>query len=598
MPRQYKPDPKCKKYIKYKKEDIAKAFQDLRANKLSYRVAAAKYNIEYTVLYRHNTRNNIKTLGGQTVLSPKVENIIVENINACADWGFPMDRYDLRLLVKIYLDKKGIESKRFKNNMPGVEFAGGFLKRHKNKISERYAQNIKRARANVSSESINNYFNELTETLINTPPANIVNYDETNLTDDPGRKKVIVKRGSKYPERVMNTTKCSISLMMAGTAAGYLFPPYVIYKAQHLYDLWKVGGPKGARYNRTASGWIDIITFEDWIKTVIIPYARGVDGTTYLIGDNLSCHLSLDVIKICTESDIRLVFLPPNSSHLTQPLDVAFFRPLKIAWREILLQWKKKEGSKEKSLPKSVFPRLLNSLYNKIQTNAETNLKSGFKKTGIFPLNRQEVLSRLPDCSSEANNDTNIVSESVIDLLKLMRQGEEEEPQKKKKRLEVVPGKSVDDTEILSLKDKNKETKEKSKKGGKPNKGKIKSSKPLLKDKIIKIKNENSKKEDIKADLNITAVNQIVRDFEPRAGPSNILMCRICHSVKKRDDTWIKCIVCKNQICRNCAGDVLAIEFICLRCLHADSDDSAVDEDYNPVKSGYSAYDEGSLSSD
>lgn len=54
MPRQYKPDPRCKKHISYKKEDIERALEDLRANKLSYRVAAAKYNIKNTMIHGLN----------------------------------------------------------------------------------------------------------------------------------------------------------------------------------------------------------------------------------------------------------------------------------------------------------------------------------------------------------------------------------------------------------------------------------------------------------------------------------------------------------------------------------------------------------------
>ena len=45
------------------------------------------------------------------------------------------------------------------------------------------------------------------------PLENIVNYDETNLTDDPGRRQAIFRRGTKYPERVMNCTKSATSLL-------------------------------------------------------------------------------------------------------------------------------------------------------------------------------------------------------------------------------------------------------------------------------------------------------------------------------------------------------------------------------------------------
>jgi len=51
--------------------------------------------------------------------------------------------------------------------------------------------------------------------------------------------------------------------------------------------------------------------------------------------DNLSSHLTPEVIEKCKEND-----KPPNSTHLTQPLDVALFHPMKMAWRKILGEWK------------------------------------------------------------------------------------------------------------------------------------------------------------------------------------------------------------------------------------------------------------------
>lgn len=197
-------------------------------------------------------------------------------------------------------------------------------------------QNIKRSRAAVTPDEINKYFDNLTKCLEGVDPSHIINYDETNLSDDPGRKKIVCKRGTKYPERVMNQTKTSTSVMFAATANGQLLPPYVIYKSLHLYDTWTEGGPSGTRYNRTPSGWIDGGCFIEWFSKIIIPYCRRLNGKKIIIGDNLSSHLSPEVIKLSEQYNIDFIFLPPNSTHLTQPLDIAFFRPLKGAWRAVL----------------------------------------------------------------------------------------------------------------------------------------------------------------------------------------------------------------------------------------------------------------------
>lgn len=83
----------------------------------------------------------------------------------------------------------------FKDNFPGPDWAENFLKRHQSELRERKASNISRSRAEVSAEAINSYFDELKQSLKDVPPENIFNYDESAMTDNPGSKKMIFKRG-------------------------------------------------------------------------------------------------------------------------------------------------------------------------------------------------------------------------------------------------------------------------------------------------------------------------------------------------------------------------------------------------------------------
>ena len=167
--------------------------------------------------------------------SEEEERQIVGHLLKCADFGMPLNNIDMQLVVKGYLTKIDRTVDRFRNNTPGDDWCSSFTKRHP-MLSERMCQNIKRARAKVDPEQVKQYFENLKKVVEGVPPANILNYDETNLADDPGRKKCIFRRGVKYPERVINHSKGNISLMFAGSATGELLPPYVIYKAKNLWE--------------------------------------------------------------------------------------------------------------------------------------------------------------------------------------------------------------------------------------------------------------------------------------------------------------------------------------------------------------------------
>lgn len=78
-----------------------------------------------------------------------------------------------------------------------------------------------------------------------------------------------------------------------------------------------------------------------------------------------------------------------------QPLDVAFYAPLKKYWREILSHWKTTDGRRLPVLSKDCFPQLLTKLHKKLADRGRQNIISGFDKAGLYPLNPLKPKSRI-----------------------------------------------------------------------------------------------------------------------------------------------------------------------------------------------------------
>ncbi|KAH9635235.1 hypothetical protein HF086_013262 [Spodoptera exigua] len=225
-------------------------------------------------------------------------------------YGFPLTEHDLKIVVKMYLEKSGRIVRKFKNNTPGNDWI----------------------RAALSKDILQEYIENLSPQIRDIPPTHIFNYDETNLTDDPGQKRVIVRRGCKYPEKICNASKSSTSIMFCGSASGELMPPYVVYKLQKLWDTWTENGPKGCHYSNSPSAAR---------CRVLRPLKAGWP-------------------KIITE------------------------------WKE------SSEGTRNPTIPKQTFPSLLKKLLENIEPNVRSNLKNGFRKCGIYPCNLDELLARIP----------------------------------------------------------------------------------------------------------------------------------------------------------------------------------------------------------
>lgn len=72
------------------------------------------------------------------------------------------------------------------------------------------------------------------KSLLGVSPENIYNFDESNLSDEPGSTKCFFIRGVKYQQRVMPRSKSNISLMFCENAKRELLPLFVVYKAENM----------------------------------------------------------------------------------------------------------------------------------------------------------------------------------------------------------------------------------------------------------------------------------------------------------------------------------------------------------------------------
>ena len=206
-------------------------------------------------------------------------------------WRKPRDKTGIKLLVKTYLDKKGVLIKGFEENYPGDDWAALFMKRHD--LTQRLAENVHPARTKVNADVLTIFLTIMTLKQMMCHQKIFAILMKLNVTNEPGTKKVICRKGIKRLERKIDHSKASVSLMYSGFADGNLLPPMVIYKSNHVYENWCVDGPAGTVYDCTTSGWFDIRTFEVWFFKLYLPEASKKQGKKLLIGDNLSLQHSM-----------------------------------------------------------------------------------------------------------------------------------------------------------------------------------------------------------------------------------------------------------------------------------------------------------------
>uniref|UniRef100_A0A2S2NRC0 HTH CENPB-type domain-containing protein n=1 Tax=Schizaphis graminum TaxID=13262 RepID=A0A2S2NRC0_SCHGA len=93
------------------------------------------------------------------VVQLSIEKCFTSHIKFMSEYGFLVDKTDIRYIVKSYLDRLGKKVNTLKNNLPGLSWVSNFLKRNK-PLSYRFATNIKTSRAATNEDIIRSIYNK------------------------------------------------------------------------------------------------------------------------------------------------------------------------------------------------------------------------------------------------------------------------------------------------------------------------------------------------------------------------------------------------------------------------------------------------------
>ena len=117
MPRTYIPRLRGKRtHQAYSAEDLKTCVEDVTSGKLSIRKAAVLYNIPHTTITNKVHGKHGKSVGTQTIFTLDEEEAFVSRVKAMCDWGFPLGKIDLRMMVAAYLAKQKRIIRQFNNN--------------------------------------------------------------------------------------------------------------------------------------------------------------------------------------------------------------------------------------------------------------------------------------------------------------------------------------------------------------------------------------------------------------------------------------------------------------------------------------------------
>lgn len=360
--------------------------------KLGYRPIARSYRVSETTLRRR--------INGQLPLSERrpantkmtelEEKVILERILDLDSRGFAPHLADVEDMANFILKSQGKER-------VGQHWARRFVQRQP-ELSTRFNRVYDYQRALCEDpELIGNWFRLVAnmQAKYGVHDADWYNFDETGFMMGVIGSTMVVTRADRQgkSKTIQPGNREWATAIICINGEGWTLPPFLVLQGRVHLTSWytETGLPNDWVIKTTPNGWTDNDTALEWLKH-FDQHTKGRTRGPYriLVLDGHKSHESAEFQEYCKANNIITLGLPAHSSHLTQPLDIGCFSPLKRAYsREIELYIK----AHINHITKVEFLIAFKTAF--VKSITKQNVEAGFRGAGLIPFNPETVISKL-----------------------------------------------------------------------------------------------------------------------------------------------------------------------------------------------------------
>src|SRR3989338_1824761 len=293
--------------------------------------------------------SEVRTRGVKTYLSEEQELVLATMMNYMSIDGAGIDFEILKLwLHELIIEFWHVDY--FNNGEVSRGWYNGFRARHPF-IKSRVGRTLEDVR-HVAEASIAPFFRAITARMIGVDPRLVGNLDESMCSAVDKHIRIIGCALSKVARRKgMESQKPHISILPIVTAAGEFLTALIVEgsanknRIPHVPSNYNQSENQKFHYGATASGFIEMDLFELFMMNTVvraINKMREREGLTgqkfFLFLDGHASHHSMKVTDFLLDQNIIVMFFPPHTSHILQPLDRGVFHSLKRATAKALFR--------------------------------------------------------------------------------------------------------------------------------------------------------------------------------------------------------------------------------------------------------------------
>lgn len=381
---------KKKKYRLYSPTALTNAYKMVKEHKMSVKKASRMFHVPDTTL-RDRVLQKVDpetaVFGKSPVLECFEEANLVRHFKTMAAYGYGYTRQECVDIASDYAVHLG---KRTMDKPFTMKWMRGFLKRWP-ELKVLKPRGLEHVRAKMASkETVAEYFKNLANTIstynMHDKPHLIYNIDEKGISIDH-KPPSVVSDSTYCPQAVTSGRGKTITILGGGSASGVAIPPFFIFPGKRMRPELLNGASPGTNGTMSETGWSNGVIFREYLENHFLKFVPRRDNEkVLLLLDGHRSHVSVNLVEWAKQQGIIIFILPAHTSHILQPMDVSCYGPLEKIYNNLCHKLMRESSA-------NITRYNVCDVAGKAYTRALSpeNIQSGFRKTGISPLNSEAI---------------------------------------------------------------------------------------------------------------------------------------------------------------------------------------------------------------
>ncbi|KAL4480960.1 hypothetical protein ABPG72_014428 [Tetrahymena utriculariae] len=351
----------------------------------------SEINLQLLYKWQKKGTQSIKKTG-KKIQSIELEEYLVNYIKEQRINYIVISRKYLKAIAKIKATDLGLD----------LKVSDGYLQKFLKRNKFKYKKINTTMRIFAEQQKVDDFIKDLKQKIESQvyDLDHVINFDESSLQKEYSSNYTITVEKEKHVRsKVDGNPKVNYSIGLSISFSGIKLSQSIIWPSVGKKQVFDKKKPDNIQiYYRKKGSYFDVEKFQEWIHSILVAHSKSlnIDKRGLLIIDNFSGHKYPSLEQDLDTIRYDLLYFPPNSTYLLQPLDLKIMKYYKQYYSEEYMNFNLLNGKSKKKLSHSDFLDLLSKVWLRFSKeqieSAWAIYNSNLKLNKEIKQNKQEIV--------------------------------------------------------------------------------------------------------------------------------------------------------------------------------------------------------------